>query len=185
MKHLNFKSKGFTLFELLVTAAVILILTSFILANYPSAGREFALKRSTNKLAQDIWQVQSKAIAMEMRKANGSTTKGYGIYLQLAPPAATYEYKLFAKIKTDNWQYQPPEFLEREVSLESGVEIGDLEAGGDSDISHLSIVFQPPDPIVWINNSSSSSSTITLRLTTDHIKTGTIFINSAGLITTQ
>jgi len=173
------KGNGFTLFELLITATVIFVLTGFILANYPSAGRGFALKRSTNKLAQDIWQVQSKAIIME--RIQGSAPKGYGIYLTSSTLTG---YKLFAD-QDSNWQWESAaDTLVEDVSLESDVEISNLEAGGAS-VSVLNIVFQPPDPAVWINNSSSSSSTITLYLPTDPSKTGTIFVNSAGLITTQ
>jgi hypothetical protein len=70
------------------------------------------------------------------------------------------------------------------VSLEDNVEISVLQSGGIQ-VSSLSIVFEPPDPTTWIESSSSSTSTITLRLETDPAQTRSVYVNSAGLITTQ
>jgi len=181
--HLNFSKKnfgGFTLIELLVVAVIISILTGFILANYPSIGREFALQRSANKLAQDIRKVQGNAVAM--KEISGSLPEGYGVYLNKV--SFQYSYKLFAD-EDGNYRWESAtDTLVEMVSFESNVKINDLKIDGIS-TDTLSIVFEPPDPTIWINNFSSSSSTITLQLETDPNKTKTISVNSSGLITTE
>ena len=170
--------RGFTLIELLVVAAIIAILTGFVLVNYPSFNRTFALQRSASKLAQDIRKVEERAVAMI--EISGTPPDAYGIYFN----TSTYptSYKLSAYEKNGN-QWSATDTWEEIVNLESGIEISALNAGGVS-TSTLNIVFEPPDPTVWINNSSSSSSSITLCLETDS-RTKTISVNSSGLITIE
>jgi prepilin-type N-terminal cleavage/methylation domain-containing protein len=173
------QQSGFTLVELLTAAAIILILTTFVLTNYPAIGRGFALERSAERLAQELRSMQQKSVSME--EVSGTVPKGYGIYFNTASP---YSYNNFADSDGDFQWGEGVDTLLNAIDLESNVEIGSLESGG-SQVDSLSIVFQPPDPTTWIGNSSSSTSTITLQLETDPEKTKTIYVNSAGLITTQ
>lgn len=173
------KKSGFTLIELLVIGAIISILTAFVLANYPAIGRSFALKRSTDRLAQELRFMQQKSVSME--ELSGSVPYGYGIYLNTSSP---YSYISFADIDGNHEWGEGTDSVLDSVSLEDNVEISVLQSGGIQ-VSSLSIVFEPPDPTTWIESSSSSTSTITLRLETDPAQTRSVYVNSAGLITTQ
>lgn len=170
--------RGFTLIELLIVAVIIAILTGFVLVNYPNFNRTFALQRSASKLAQDIRRAQEKAVAM--KEVGGVLPDGYGVYLDENSPNS---YKLFADQNNDHLYDAVDDATGTEtINLESKVQISSL-----SPASPLHIVFEPPDPTIWINNSSSSesSSTIILQLETDDSKRKTIYVNSSGLITIE
>jgi len=177
------ENKGFTLIELLVVAIIIGVLSAFVLANYPSYGREFALDRSANKLAQDIRRAQEKAVAME--EISGSPPQGYGVYFNTSTHPSSYKLSAYEK---EGSEWSATDTWEDTISLESKVKLKDLKVGGSS-VSTSSIVFEPPDPTIWIiwsnNNSSSSSSTVILYLETEPSKTKSILVNSSGLITTE
>jgi len=170
-----FYFKGFTLIELLVSIVIIGILTTAVVASSPAAKQGFALMRSSQGLAQDIRRAQVKATAM--KEIGGLSPKGYGIYLTTGSP---YLYILFADQDGDHtYNEGEGDTLIETINLETDVKISALLPG-----SPLNIVFEPPNPTVWVNNSSSSSSTITLSLEND-TKIREIFVNSSGLITTQ
>ncbi len=170
-----FYLKGFTLVELLISIAIIGILTAAVIVSSPTAKHGFALMRSSQGLAQDIRRAQVKAVAM--KEIGGESPKGYGIYLTTS---ASSSYILFAD-QDANYIYENAiDTLIETIDLETYVKISALLPG-----SPLNIVFEPPNPTVWVNNSSSSSSTITLYLENNVSKTREIFVNSSGLITTQ
>ncbi len=170
-----FYLKGFTLIELLVSIVIIGILTAAVVASSPAAKQGFALMRSSQGLAQDIRRAQVKAVAM--KEIGGSSPKGYGIYLTTGSP---YLYILFADQDANYIYESATDTLIETINLETDVKISALLPG-----SPLNIVFEPPNPTVWINSSSSSSSTITLYLENNISKIREIFVNSSGLITTQ
>ena len=170
----TFYLKGFTLVELLVSIVIIGILTTAVVASSPVAKQGFAIMRSSQGLAQDIRRAQIKATAM--KEIDGVSPKGYGIYLTTS---ASSSYILFAD-QDGSYTYNGGDTLIETVNLETYVKINSLLPG-----SPLNIVFEPPNPTVWVNNSSSSSSTITLYLENNVSKIREIFVNSSGLITTQ
>ena len=174
MKNI-FYLKGFTLVELLVSIAIIGILTAAVVASSPAAKQGFAIMRSSQGLAQDIRRAQIKATAM--KEIEGSSPKGYGICLDTN---ASSSYILFADQDGNHTYNDKEDILIETINLETDVKISALSSG-----SSLNIVFEPPNPTVWVNNSSSSSSTITLHLENNITKTREIFVNSSGLITTQ
>ena len=171
------KLNGFTIIELLVVIAVISIVTAFVLISYPGLNRVFSLQRSASKLAQDVRMVEERAVSMI--ELNGIPPSGYGIHLE----NGSYSYKISAYEKNlGNWS--ATDTWEKTINLEDGIKISELKEGSVS-TSTLDIVFEPPDPTVWINNSSSSSSTIIVFIETEPTKTESIFVNSAGLINTR
>jgi prepilin-type N-terminal cleavage/methylation domain-containing protein len=179
MKTLEKKNDaGFTIIELLVVIAIIIVLTGFTITNYHTFGREFSLERSASKLSQDIRRAQERAVAM--KEVNGSLPDAYGVYLAANTPAfytiTAYELSGSSWSATDSWEVV--------VNLESNVEIKTLKEGSLS-TSTLNIVFEAPDPLIWINDATSSSSTITLHLSTDESQTRDITVLSTGLITSE
>jgi prepilin-type N-terminal cleavage/methylation domain-containing protein len=172
------KLNGFTIIELLVVIAVISIVTAFVLISYPGLNRVFSLQRSASKLAQDVRMVEERAVSMI--ELNGIPPAGYGIHLE----NGSYSYKISAYEEKNLGDWSATDTWEETINLEDGIKISELKEGSVS-TSTLDIVFEPPDPTVWINNSSSSSSTITIFIETEPTKTESIFVNSAGLINTR
>lgn len=168
-------NKSFTLIELLVVTGIILFLSAIIFPNFRLGERQFALQRSTHKLAQDIRR--SQEMAMSAREFNQmNPLGGYGVYLTTETPDS---YILFADCD-GYYDYDPTgipcggvsEKIE-EINFEKKVEISSLFP------SPLTITFTPPDPTVRINQLTPSSATITLIIDNT---TKTINLNSAGLI---
>jgi prepilin-type N-terminal cleavage/methylation domain-containing protein len=168
--------KGFTLIELLITVALITIVTSFLLINYPGLNKAFSLQRSVSKLSQDIRKIEERSVSMV--EISGNPPEGYGIHID----EESYSYKLSAYDKNGNWS--ATDTWEETINIEDEIKIGELKKG-DATVASLDIVFEPPDPTVWVNNSSSSSSTIEVYIENDSSKSESIFINSSGLITVK
>jgi prepilin-type N-terminal cleavage/methylation domain-containing protein len=179
--------KGFTLLELTVVIAIIVLFSGIMLSNYRGGEREYALLRSAYKLAQDLRTVEKMAMASEMLPSTfdgvgGFPKGGYGIYFQVN----SNSYILFADCNGDG-KYEEggsaascsaasgvnsyPEKI-KEFSLESKIKISNLS------FNPLNITFFPPDPTIKITPSANPA-TITLK---NDGKTKTVRINTAGLI---
>ncbi len=163
------KENGFTLAELLVTISIILLLTSFVLANYRKGEESYALQRAAHKLAQDLRKTAEMAIGG--REHGGSfPLGGYGIYF--SGPGSTYI--LFADSNGDSI-YNSGEAVETLSLQERGVTISAV-----SPSFSLSITFFPPDPIIKINPDPGSpyEAIITLRQRSQEKR---VKINGVGL----
>ena len=166
------QNRGFTLLELTVVIAIIILLSGLVLTNYRVGEREYALLRSAQKLAQDLRTIEKMATASETlpAKCGGEfPAGGYGIYFV----TASSSYILFADCDGNGEYDLGPEKIE-EISLESKIKIFALS----SDPSPLNITFFPPDPTIIIKPSANPA-TITLK---NDGKTKTVKINTAGLI---
>ena len=172
------KNRAFTLIEMLIVMAIVVIISSLIFLNYGKQKQHFALQRSTYKLAQDIRKASE--MGMSARVFKGEVPRGgYGIYFSTASPTS---YILFADLDGDHL-YSGPGEEEEEINLEKRVYIKEILPPS---YSFLNITFQPPNPTVTISNedgtSTTSEATIVLSLETDPAITRKIKINSAGLI---
>lgn len=184
-------NRGFTLLEITVVVSLIVILSTVFIANYRGGEKQFALKRSSHQLAQDLRGAQE--MAMSSQKTGEAFPKGgYGIHLQ----EDSNSYILFADCDGDGKYDETgnvfitcaeatpdnpfPEAI-KEIFLEEGIEVSALEPyaldpySGDKT---LEITYFPPDPIVTITPAASSAS---IALSFDG-STKTIYLNSGGLI---
>ena len=159
-------SKGFTLVETIVVVAVVSILSVVMLANHQNSQKQQSVQRAAHQLAGDIRRVQNMAMASV--EYEGEVPNGYGIYVEKNNP----NYILFAD--NNNQTYQPSDIKVEEIKFSSTVEIDNISP---SPSSHVSIFFEPPDPITYINGDSSAGEQTTITLIfpgTSYIKTVTI-----------
>jgi len=188
-------TKGFTLLELTVVIAIIILLSGIVLTNYRVGEREYALLRSAHKLAQDLRTVEKMATASETLpsaifpsdKDNGGFPKGgYGIFFQ----NNSNSYILFADCDGDK-EYDEtgaalscaeatsdtpyPEGI-KELFLEEKIKISNLYPS-----SPFSITFFPPDPVIEIKSGELLYNSATITITYDG-ETKTVKINTVGLI---
>lgn len=180
--HTKQGSHGFTLIEVLVTISIIIIVTGIVLVNYQGGQKQLILQRAVNKLSQDIRMVQE--MAMSAQKYNGAVPSGgYGI----AFTSSIDTYFIYADCDVGTsygWKFTPSgtpcagstgELLE-EVKLEESVSISAFSA-----LVPFSINFVPPDPTVYFNATTTSSSEwIQLEISG---QTKKVTVNSVGLIT--
>ncbi len=172
-RAIGFKSPsfltGFTLIELLVSMGIITILSSALLIGKTTEEKKLALQRMAYQISQDLRQTQEKTLGVE--EAGCGVEKGYIFGLNFAQ-GANYYY-LFVDCDKDH-QYDTGEEITK-ISLEKGVEIFQL-----SPLSPLNIVFEPPEPLTYINNVQwGAEAIITLK---GWEKEKKVTINSAGNI---
>jgi len=195
LKCLNAKTikwRGFTLAEVMVSIFIIVLMSGIIFANYRVGGRQFALQRSANKLAQDIRRTQQMAMgAVECPVANccGVATQTipprYGVQFINSSPDY-YSYIIFADCN-DNGKYEPSSNVVETINFEGGVRISDLSIGDPpTSKTQLYITFKPPDPTIDMRTPADETSTIArIQLINPNNQTKTITVNSAGLIEIQ
>ncbi|MBI4812210.1 prepilin-type N-terminal cleavage/methylation domain-containing protein [Candidatus Falkowbacteria bacterium] len=167
--------RGFTLIELIVSISVIAMMSGLFLANYHSANKRSELASAAQKTASDIRLAQQ--FSLGANEFNGAPPAGgWGIYFDESSPDS---YIIFADID-ENRNYDSGEEHAR-VNLPVGVSIEEIE---DSDtgiiITNASVVFLPPDPITYINNSSGNNVSITLKDVNNSVKT--VEVNFLGLV---
>lgn len=186
MKNYCFKnnksSQGFTLIETLV---VIFIISLFSLAGalgYTGHRQKVNLRIAAQQIYSDIKDTQNLALAT-VRHNGDIPSGGYG--LQFATVDST-NYIIFADDDGDKEYDAVGEKIEKR-DLPSEIEISKIKISGVS-VSSVEIVFSPPKPVVYINQSAaSSSSAITLRIKGKSCSEGckNEVVNSAGVVETD
>lgn len=176
---------GFTVVEMMVVVAVIVIITAIVTVNYRSGQKQLALQRAANKLAQDIRRAQEMAMAAEEASAcvgHLGYVYGAGIYININEPD---RYHLFGDCNGNN-KYQPAD-MDIIIEPEDFKDV-EIAPSPDNTFKKLHIVFTPPEPAVYIKDVPDGQdvdlegTTITLRIKNDPTKTKTITVNRAGLI---
>ena len=175
------KESGFTLFELLVVIVMIAILSGIIFANPNSWQKNLALERSAQKIGQDISQSRALSMKGESGACLSGSPNGYGLYIDKTNP----KYFIYMNCDSDSSKSYNSSFDKKfegaDIPLENNIVICGLKAGG-LEQSGLSIFFEPPDPIVFVNNISSATSSVIICIEGDASKQKTIEINKVGNI---
>jgi len=171
-------SKGFTLVELLVVTAIIVLMTALILPNYRTSDKQLVLQRATYKLAQDLRRTQE--MAMSAKEFQGQVPPRYGIEFG---KDRNY-YILFAdmNIPDGNGKYEPPgpDIEVERITLEKGVMVQDL-------LTPLSkttvwVAFKPPDPLTTIRDPGEDRAILRIKLTNADNQIKIVSVNNVGLI---
>ena len=147
-KKLNILEEGFTLIELLTSVAIVGILASTIIANTRFGERQQALAQSAQKLALDLRKAQNFALA-----PGAETDCIYGINR-----ISGSRYRVYKRSKnqcSDNQrEYDGPNgSSELEIiDLPKGISWG----GGNPSVIVDDVAFEAPEPITYLDNSSST-----------------------------
>lgn len=151
-------SFGTTLVELLVTVAVLLILTGMAIPAFNFFRRESDLTNNAEEIINSLRLAQNKTLASEGESQ-------YGVYFD--DTTSPHQYTLFKGI----------DFASRDISfdevrkLSKWMEIYEINLGGVNEV-----VFNR------ITGLSSQSGNVSLRLKTDITKTRIIYIESSGQV---
>lgn len=164
--------KGFTLIEILIVISIIIFLSAVLLIGKSSGEKRLALDRMAYQLAQDLRQTQQMAMgAEEFDCGNAVITYNFGIHFKSSWPDY---YIIFADCNSNHIRDGADEDI-RTVDLEDGVEIFALFPS-----SSFSVVFEPPDPRIYIGQSAwNREAEITFSFGSNLKK---VKINSAGRI---
>lgn len=178
------KNKGFTLIEISTTIFIVVVLSAILIANFPRLREQFALKRASHQLIQDLRRAQE--MAMSARKVEGVgcvgvVPEGYGIYINIL--GDNKGYILYAdKDGDENYTLANDCQVETIQIRERGIIIKEVE--GAIIYNEVAINFKPPNPNIKIQVpiGSETEVKITLAIERDLSKTKIIAVNKAGLI---
>lgn len=198
---MNLKKPGFTLLEMIVSMAVIMMVTVLFIANYKSANKRTDLTMAAQNLAADLHAAQNNTLGLV--KYNGEVPAGgWGINLDRAG-ANSNHYTLFADLnppaapedETGYMIYDPgtegnQSYGARVTALPNGITISGLMAsscaGNPSQSQRLvNVSFLPPDPQtnIYCPDSYSTSTALEIKLTeTSTGKIKTVRVNFLGLV---
>lgn len=172
----NGMNKGFTLIEILVVLAIIVIITGIVIFNIGNERQNSALLRSAQKLSLDLRRAQSFALSSKVFKTFGVPC-GWGVHFN---GVDSDSYVIFADLATDQ-NCSDRDFIRaasgsedfETLNLESGITVSNL-SGSLSDI-----VFTPPEPTVTFTPAQISAD---ITLINKNFTTRAITVNKTGFI---
>lgn len=189
------KQSGFTMLEFIVSIFIIGLISSIVVSNYRSSGRQSRLDMAVQKLISDIRLVQDYSLGL--KEFNASLPDGgWGIYLQ----PDSNQYIIFAEDMLDGEYTDASELykiitLPQDIKISAGNFDGTSESGGPyNNKDHLFVIFEPPDPTTHINardqlsnpphpqNENEAQEVVIQFEFVDTGYTSAITINSMGLI---
>ena len=159
-------NRGFTLVELLISIAIFVFMTAFLVSKYGTFNGTILTTNLAYDMAITIRQAQSYGIHVR-QGPTGSFNDSYGAYFNTQGAGEDTKFRLFTDIGGANPTDDPDFFYNAgEVlstsNLKSGMSIKSLcaantEGAGDATAASthsLSIVFKRPDPdaIITVNN---------------------------------
>lgn len=167
---------GFTIPELLVVVAVIMLMTGLILPNWKSGEQSLALDRVAHKAGQDVRRAQELSMRAEAFTCTTGSISGYGVFFDQNTPTS---YILFAECNGNNMYNDGVDGIVggEGITLESGIEIFSL-----SPSEEVSIVFEPPTPRVFVNGQEGVSAQVSFQRTDGVGAPRTLDISSKGVI---
>ena len=164
------KQFGFTFIELLVSIAIIMLMSGILLPNYHLITEQLFILQAAYEFAQNL-RVAQEMSASAREFPDGVVPSGYGIYLKNNDQS----YILYADINGDQAYYEGGDDRIIKTIDMGGIRIQDASP------SPVSINFEGPEPTTKITNDVNSIE-IDIVLLDNPTKKQTIVVYKSGLI---
>lgn len=168
--------QGFSILEVLITAAIIGVITGIVTLRYGSFNNLILLKNQAYQVALDLRETQTRSLSVTGSESD-SFRRPYGIYFALAQPD---RYVVF-RDSNQNGFFNAGEDLETR-RIDSRFALTALCNGSDCSLSTLAVTFRRPNFDAIMNNGDVTDGQVKL-MTTAGDSTRVVNINAAGQIT--
>lgn len=175
--------QGFTVVELVVSIAIISLVTAIFLVNYRSVNRRSDLTMMSQKMVTDIRMAQNYSLGLARYGLSGSSNiplGGWGVYFDLQN-YGNNKYRIFADDNANLIYDEGEANLEYgalDVVLPENLIIESLSIGNSANVTFL-----PPDPITTIKSETNTHPQLDIVLKdlgSGSVKT--VRINYLGLV---
>jgi prepilin-type N-terminal cleavage/methylation domain-containing protein len=198
---MNLKNKGFTLAEIMVSIAIVVMIMSVVLFGYRSYDDSIILSSAAQEMAISIRQAQSYGVSVK-QVVGGDFNTSYGISFNLSNPGSYY---IFAD-KNNNGKYDgdvncssgtecvEKDDLKNAVGLSSfcSTDLGGTETCPAQGVQSVSILFKRPDTDAYIYTFNSSGTMISgsyvsvkIVFSTRSGQQSNVSVNSIGQVTVK
>ncbi|MDD4332961.1 MAG: type II secretion system protein [Patescibacteria group bacterium] len=178
------RKNGFTLVEMLVSVAVIVLITGIFLANYRASSQRADLIFAAQQMASDIRLAENYSLGLVNYGEGNFPIGGWGFYID----KSNNKYYIFADVDGDKSYTASPSEADKtksakEVIFPANIVVDSIQYGANFETSSevLNITFLPPDPTVYIVGTKYYNAKIVLKDVRNGL-TKEIDINFFGLI---
>jgi prepilin-type N-terminal cleavage/methylation domain-containing protein len=182
MKNID-NNRGFSLVELVISVAIISLLTTIFLANYHSINERTDLAMTAQTLVSDIRFAQANALGL-IKYGDDIHEGGWGVFMSSNPDER--RYMMFADIdssKDASSDESEQIFGAKTVNLPEKISIDSIYLDSGAPVSDVNIIFSPPDPLTYIVTNFGETQAINIRLKEAiNNTTKTVRINFLGLV---
>lgn len=152
-------SRGFTMFELMITISIMVIIAALVLVNFPGFNRQMAVGRAAQEVSLTLRSAQARALAVQKFVPTGQFPQGYGVFFtKNFVDDANKKYILFADLD-ENGLYTESEKVDEIILpkplIISGV-LAKEKTGSKIDLRDLHIVYYRPDPVIVMHGVDAS-----------------------------
>lgn len=173
--------RGFSILEVLITTAIIGIITGLVTLRYGSFNNLILLKNQAYQVAIELREAQTRALSAA--GSEGGFRRPYGIHFSMSNPD---RYILFLDSNPDNGLYDSGEELETR-RLDSRFRLKRLCSGSSiscTSLTGLSITFRRPNFDAIMNAGTVANGIVEIETLTGD-STRMVNVNAVGQITVE